>query len=145
MHKYIVNVHINKIDDNGNLTSEDFEYEFEASPLSLLEARRNAIMKAKDLISFFKDEMSEKEFLSFDEAEIKQFKGFNAYSISIILSTEDEPNTVVYGNDESEKLDWLESEYNYFKSSFNLVKSVKVSNETNDFEIIEEDSNFMLN
>jgi hypothetical protein len=145
MHKYIVNVHINKIDDNGNLTSEDFDYEFEASPLSLLEARRNAIIKAKDLISFFKDEMPEKEFLSFDEAEIKQFKGFNAYSISIILSTEDEPNTVVYGNDESEKLDWLESEYNYFKSSFNLVKSVKVSNETNDFEIIEEDSNFMLN
>ena len=144
MDKYIVNVHINKIDENGNFTSENFNYDFESGKLGLIEVRRSAIKKTKDLISFFEEEISENEFNSFDEAEKKQFKGFNSYSISIVLSTQDEPHTVVYGNDECERLDWLESEYQYFVNSNINVKSIKISNDENDFEIIEEDCYFML-
>jgi hypothetical protein len=144
MDKYIVNVHINKVDENKNSQSESFDYEFESEPLELIEARRKAIKKAKDLIEFFDNELPDSEFSTIEEAEKKSYKGYNSYSVSIILSTEDEPYNQVYGNDISEQLDWLEYEYQYFTNTHNIVKLMKVEYEMNNFEIIEEDSAFMM-
>lgn len=145
MDKYIVNVHINKVDENNNLQSESFDYEFESKPQELIESRRNALKKAKDLIEFFSNELPENEFSTIKEAELKSFKGYNSFSISIILSTDEEPYTQVYGNDSSEIFDWLEYESQYFINSDNNVPSLKIVFEDNNFEIIEEDSVFMSN
>lgn len=144
MDKYIVNVHINKVDENKNLQSESFDYEFESEPLELIEARRKAIQKAKDLIEFFDNELPDSEFSTIAEAEKKSFKGFNSYSISIILSHDSEPYNQVYGHDISEQFDWLEYEYKYFTKTYNPVKLMKVEFEGDNFEIIEEDAAFMM-
>lgn len=143
MDKYIVNVHINKVDENNNLQSESFDYEFESKPQELIECRRSAIEKAKDLIEFFSNELPENEFSTIKEAELKSFKGYNSFSISIILSTDKEPYNQVYGHDSSEMFDWLEYEYQYFIKTSNNVPLLKIKFEDNNFEIIEEDSVFM--
>ena len=144
MDKYIVNVYINKVDENGKMTSEDFDYEFECEPLKLIEARRNAIRKVRDLYDFFENELPENEFSTVEEAERKSYKGYNSYSVSIILSTKDEPYNQIYGNGDDEKLDWLEFEYHHYTNTNNIVKVMKIDTETDYFEIIEEDFIFML-
>jgi hypothetical protein len=144
MDKYIVNVHINKVDEKGKLTSENFDYEFESKPQELIEARRNAIKKVKDLFDFFENDLPKNEFSTVEEAEKKSYKGFNSYSISIILSTENEPYTQIYGNDDDEKLDWLEYEYQHYTNTHNIVKVMHIQSDTENFEIIEEDFTFMM-
>ncbi len=143
MEKYIVNVLINKHDEEGKIKSENFDYEFETTPLNFIEARRKAIAKAKDLKLFLENELPENEFLSFEDAQMKDIKDFNSYTISIFFETKDGDSTQIYYLDREEILDWLESEYKYYKSTYNIVRSLKVEYNNNEYVVIEEDFGFL--
>ncbi len=71
---YTVIVSINKVGKNGKSSNENFEYIFIDKGISLFEKRKQAIQKAKNLISFFK---GEPKFSLFSESEKKRFKNFN--------------------------------------------------------------------
>lgn len=142
--KYIVNVHVNKVDDLGKIESESFDYEFR-NELPIL-ARIEAIEKVKMLNSFFSDEQPEGyEFSSFSDAEKKNFKGFRSYSIHLNFVNEDGDFSPIYGCDKEEQLDWLEYEAQVFKDFPFESKYITVTNPNGEeIKVLENEFIFLL-
>lgn len=136
--KYIVNVHINKVDENNELISETYEYEFAAAPL--IASRQKAIGRAKVIINFFDNEMPEGAlFTSFDEVQAIDLKGYDSFSVSIILIDEENDfDTIIFGLDEEdEMIDFLQNEASYYLKNDHDVAMTEV-------EVIKEDLDFIL-
>jgi hypothetical protein len=148
MKKYIVNVHVNKVDDNKNKTSNEFDFEFCSN--NLIKDRKMAIMKAKKLLSNIDDLLEEDEvFSSFLEAKDKGFKNYNCFSITVNLVTGEEGDeyySPIFGADEEEKYDWLEYEAMIFKKDYEVVRFTKIENLSGEMiEVISSDLDFLLN
>ena len=142
--KYVVRVNIQKFDEKGKMNSENFEYIFkEKKPL---EARNKAIEKTKDLRTLFEDEMPEEShFSSFSEAELKEFKNYNSYSLELVfLSEENEWDNIIYGEEEN-KTESLLIEANYYMDNCDNCEFVEVEGEDGEFVyIMESHSQFLL-
>jgi hypothetical protein len=144
MPKYIVRVFILKMGKNGKSNSEDFEYEFDEK--LLIEARNKAISKTKDLLSLFENEMPEEsKFSTFNEAEIKGFKGFNTFTVELIFLLDDgDFEYPIYG-DEELIFESLEVEADYYRKNFENTKCIKIVNPDGDtIEILEANSEFFI-
>jgi hypothetical protein len=143
---YLVNVHINKQDDKGVNTDENFEYDFFDENLELIELRRRAIKKTRSLITFFDLEIEgDSKFSSFYEAEKQNFKNVNSYSITINF-VKDEDEDPIFGAEIEEAIDWLENEFNYYRDFLNYNKQRKVVNISgNTVSVLEEDFMFLIN
>lgn len=141
--KYVVSVYVLNVDKIGTSKSENCDYTFEEG--ELLEKRRGAIEKAQEIINSL--ENSDTIFSSPIEAQLKQFKNFNAYSIDIYLITEDEGEQYVYqiyGDDEI-VYEALEVEANIFKQEFEIIEYITIQNyEDEDAVVIEESIDFLL-
>lgn len=141
--KYLVLVSVQKVDGLGKCKIEDFEYTFEEG--TLLEKRRNAINKAKEMITFFEHEIpKEQGFSSFSEAEAKGFKNYNSYSIVIYLIKDEEYDYAIYG-DEELTFEALEVEAKYFiemNEAIDLIEIVTPEDEA--IQVLNEDINFFL-
>lgn len=140
--KYVVSVHVLKVDKDGNRKSKNTDYIFEES--TLLENRRKAILKAVEISNSYSQNQS---FSSPFEAKAKGFKNFKAYSVYINLIIEKngiEYDYTIYGNDEL-IYDSLEQEAFFFKKMFEIAKFTKVeNNEDETIEVIEENLFFIL-
>lgn len=141
--KYVVSVYVLNVDKIGKPECENWEYTFEEG--ELLEKRRGAIEKAQEIMNSL--ENSDTIFSSPIEAQLKQFKNFNAYSIDIYLITEDEGEEYVYqiyGDDEI-VYEALEVEANIFKQEFEIIEFIRIQNyEDEDTVVIEESIDFLL-
>lgn len=141
--KYVVCVHVLSVDKTGKPKSENWDYTFDEG--ELLEKRRCAIEKAQEIINSL--ENSDKIFSSPIEAQLKQFKNFNAYSIDIRLIIEDEGEEYdyqIYGDDEI-VYEALEVEAKFFKQEFEIIKFITIQNDENeDIVVIEESIDFLL-
>jgi hypothetical protein len=141
--KYVVFVHILNVDKIGKSKSESWNYTFDEG--ELLEKRRNAIEKAQEIINSL--ENSDRIFSSPIEAQLKQFKDFNAYSIDIRLIIEvegQEYDYQIYGDEEIIH-EALEVEANFFKQEFEITKFITIQNYDNEETIvIEESLDFLL-
>lgn len=141
--KYVVSVYVLNVDKIGKPECENWEYTFEEG--ELLEKRRGAIEKAQEIMNSL--ENSDTIFSSPIEAQLKQFKNFNAYSIDIYLITEDEGEEYVYqiyGDDEI-VYEALEVEANIFKQEFEIIEFITIQNyEDEDTVVIEESIDFLL-
>jgi hypothetical protein len=141
--KYVVCVHVLSVDKTGKPKSENLDYTFDEG--ELLEKRRCAIEKAQEIINSL--ENSDKIFSSPIEAQLKQFKNFNAYSIDIRLIIEDEGEEYdyqIYGDDEI-VYEALEVEAKFFKQEFEIIKFITIQNDENeDIVVIEESIDFLL-
>lgn len=143
MNKYVVDVLISKFDENSKSNGESIEYTFDSG--NLIEDRKNAIKKAKELIiSFDKKLIDGKPFSSFEEAQCLGFKNFNCYSISIYLKNED-GESPIYGTGDDEQYDWLEYEANIFREEYPNMEFVQIENPAGDLiDVIETDLYFLL-
>lgn len=140
--KYVVCVNVLSVDKRGTSKSENCDYTFDEG--ELLEKRRGAIEKAQEIINSL--ENSDKIFSSPIEAQFKQFKNFNAYSIDIYFITEEEEEYVyqIYGDDEIVH-EALEVEANFFKQEFEITKFITIQNYDNEETVvIEESLDFLL-
>lgn len=141
--KYVVSVYVLNVDKIGKPECENWEYTFEEG--ELLEKRRGAIEKAQEIMNSL--ENSDTIFSSPIEAQLKQFKNFNAYCIDIYLITEDEGEEYVYqiyGDDEI-IYEALEVEANIFKQEFEIIEYITIQNyEDEDTVVIEESIDFLL-
>lgn len=141
--KYVVCVHVISVDKTGKSKSENCDYNFDEGVL--LEKRRCAIEKAQEIINSL--ENSDKIFSSPIEAQLKQFKNFNAYSIDIHFIIEDEGKEYdyqIYGDDEI-VYEALEVEAKFFKKEFEITKFITIQNyEDEDVVVMEESLDFLL-
>ena len=141
--KYVVSVYVLNVDKIGKPECENWEYTFEEG--ELLEKRRGAIEKAQEIMNSL--ENSDTIFSSPIEAQLKQFKNFNAYCIDIYLITVDEGEEYVYqiyGDDEI-IYEALEVEANIFKQEFEIIEYITIQNyEDEDTVVIEESIDFLL-
>lgn len=141
--KYVVSVHVLSVDKTGKSKSENWDYTFDEG--ELLEKRRVAIEKAKEVIDTF--ENMDEIFSSPIEAQLKEFKDFNAYiiEISLVIQVEvEEYDYQIYGDDEI-VYEALEAEAKFFEEEFEITKFITIQNyENEDIEVIEESLDFLL-
>jgi len=140
--KYVVSIHILKVDKKGNRKNENLEYIFDEG--ELLEKRKSAIEKAQEIMHSYDNDES---FSSPSEAHAKSFKNFKSYSIDIYLVIEDEGEQYdyhIYG-DEEILYEALEAEAKFFKKEFEITKLIKIDDyEDEEVEVIEESLGFFL-
>jgi len=141
--KYVVSVHILKVDKKGNHKNENLEYIFDEG--GLLEKRKSAIEKAQEIMNSFDNDES---FSSPSEAHAKKFKNFKAYSIDVYLIIEDEGvqyDYHLYGDEEIIH-ESLEVEAKLFKKELEITKFIKIQdNEGEEIDVIEESLGFFFN
>ena len=140
--KYVVSVHILKVDKNGNRKNENLEYIFDEG--ELLEKRKSAIKKAQEIMNSYDNDES---FSSPSEAHTKKFKNFKAYSIDVYLIIEDEGEQYDYHlyGDEEIVHESLEVEANFLKKEFEITKFIKIQdNEGQVIDVIEENLGFFF-
>lgn len=140
--KYVVSLHILKMDKNGNCKSENLDYTFDEG--QLLEKRRSAIEKAQEITDAFNHDES---FSSPSEAAFKGFRDFEAYSVDIYLIIEDEGEEYDYNiyGDEELVFESLEVEAKFFKKECEIAKFIKIQDsEDETIEVIEENLYFLL-
>lgn len=141
--KYVVSVHILKVDKNGNRKNENLEYIFDEG--ELLEKRKSAIKKAQEIMNSYDNDES---FSSPSEAHAKKFKNFKAYTIDVYLIIEDEGEQYDYHlyGDEEIVHESLEVEAKFFKKEFEITKFIKIQdNEGEEIDVIEENLGFFFN
>jgi hypothetical protein len=144
MIKYIVNVHVNKFNKKGKVTSEEHNYEFSSG--NLAKDRKKAIKKAKKLIENSEDLLSKGEkFFSPLEAKLKGYRNFNCYSLTVNLVEDEDEWTTIFGDLEDERFDWLQYEAQVFKENFVIAKFTEIENEEGEFiEVLSDDLDFVL-
>lgn len=147
MKKYIVCLNVIKVDSNKNNVGQEYIYEFASE--NLIKDRKKAIKKAKAILANVDSFLSEGEVFSrYFQAHLNGFKNFNCFSLTIELVTNDgewEDNTPIYGADEHEKIDWLESEAHVFIASGLDVKFTQTENGDGDLvEVLLNDLDFLL-
>jgi len=142
MKTYIVKVNILKGDEKGTISSENLEYSFN-KPL-MIESRKLAIAKAKEIIHSFDNEMPEGEkFDYFLTAQLRGFKNFKSYSLDIIFLTE-EDQYHIYGEEEN-MIEELTGEASYYYLNGECEDLIEVENDEEEFvEILESDNDFFL-
>lgn len=143
MSHYSVNLHITKVDGNGKRANQSQDFEFDSD--NLIENRRNAIKKAKEILNTLEDYLPKGErFSSYWEAERLNFKNFNCFSLTIYLHYDGE-DTPIFGGDEEEKFQALEYEAQLFEIEHPDMKLVTTEDfDGEEVEVIEEDLAFLI-
>jgi hypothetical protein len=141
MEKYIVRVYILKSNKNGKMDSQDFEYSFQDPKLII--ARNNAIAKVKELEYSFSNESTIKnKFSSPLEAQMKDFKNFNAYSIELSFVPEKDFEYQIYGEEEL-TIESLEVEARYYDGNNQSICEIEDLN-GEIVEVLQSDLEFLL-
>lgn len=144
MEKYIVNIHISKFDKKGIVTSEEHDYEFSSG--NLVKDRKKAIKKAKKLIANIDDFLPEGEvFSSPYEAELKGYRNFNCFILTLNLVNEEGDCYLLFGEGIEERLDGLQYEAQVFRRNSLDVDYTTLEIEDGEFiEVLEDDLYFIL-
>jgi len=143
MEKYIVKVDILKADKNGKKSSEHLEFPFKES--TMIESRKSAIKKAKEIIHSYEYDMPKsEEFDSFLIAQLRGFKNFKAYSLDIIFTTENGAEYQIYGEEEIMVEELVgEASYYYKNKDYQDFTYIEISEE--DYVVVlESDIDFFL-
>lgn len=140
---YKIDVFLQKIDDKGKVQRKNYTYIFEKKEVPLYQMRNEAIQKAKNLISFFENEMhTDVRFGLFNEAEIKKFKNFISYTLTVIFVHEGNED-IIYGGNGENSFEWLESEAKYYKENEEIVEMMTIANYEGDkIEVIKSNIEF---
>lgn len=156
--EYIVNVFIFKSNENGDNETEEFNYNFKVENNNVIQARRNAIERSKELLDFFNNESD--SFSSPNEASFKNYENYNAFSINIILKIGDD-EIEISGNERVDNIENLYFEYRLLKNNGYEFDSINLNKSKNDniksifkfyedvlidnYTILEEDYEFLIN
>jgi len=143
MKKYIVTVNIMSANEKGIRTSKSFDYTFQEK--DFINARNKAISKVKELEEEFL--FGDVKYDSFLEAQLKNFKNFNAYSINMLFVPNEDWDYCLYGEDEEQTIEALQSEvYHYADEAGIPLAEIDYEDGEWDFvEVIESDLEFFLN
>lgn len=145
MKHYKVTVNILTADEKGEKTSKDFEYTFQnEKPLI---ARNKAIAKIQELEEEFM--YGKEQYDSFIMAQLKDFKSFKAYSINLYFVDNNGWESCLYGEDEEETIQALQSEV-YHYAEENNIGLIEMEYEDEDGEwdwyyAIEDDIDLFIN
>lgn len=138
--KYKVDVFVLKMNKEGNSKSESFDFNFEGE--NLMEQRKTAIAKVKELESFFNNDMTTgSEFSTPLEAKFKDFKNFKAYTIDLFFVNDDEDEYQLYAEPEL-TYEALEVEASYYEDNYARIEVE--SPEGYDVEVLQDDLDFFL-
>ncbi|EPR73445.1 hypothetical protein ADIWIN_1475 [Winogradskyella psychrotolerans RS-3] len=143
MIKYIVQVNTTKVNAKGKRDSKIFDFTFqEESPI---DSRKKAIAKVLELEDEFL--YGEVKYESFFEANMKDFKNFNAYSINIFFVNSDGCEYCLYGEDEEQTIEALQAEVYHFAEEDNIVLTdIEYADGEWDFvNVIEMNLDFLIN
>ena len=138
---YKVTVNIITIDEKGKSKSKDFDYTYEnENPII---ARNQAIEKVKEIEFDFEKE----KFDSFFEAQLKGFKNVKTYSINLMFLPDNGFGGCLYGEDEEETIQALESEvYHYAEEDGIPLTEIEYEDEEWEYvEVIEHNLDFFIN
>ncbi len=91
--EYIVHIHINIVNDEGKMDHQSFNKIFNST--NILENRRDAIEYYLDQSNFFLNH-PKIDFSSPIEAEIKNYRDFKSFSITLEISDNDENYILIH-------------------------------------------------
>ena len=139
--KYEVNLHTHSVDKVGERTNNNQIFTFENE--DILEARRAAIAKAKELEDEFTNDT---KFVPSYVAAVRGYLDYSAYSLIITLHypfVNGTETVDIFGGEEEEQLEWLEHEATIIEDYADIELTV-IYDDGESYEIIEEDSEFLL-
>lgn len=123
---YRVDVFVLKVIENDHREKESFDYKHTNEDIQLIQLRNEAIVKAKDLISFFENELHDTRLLSTSKAEIRKMNDYCSYSLQIFFYHDDK-ECVIYGGEIDKIFDCLTSEADYYKRTLENVDMTTIT------------------
>lgn len=139
---YRVDVFVLKVIENDHRERESFDYKHTNEDIQLIQLRNEAIEKAKDLISFFENELHDTRLLSISKAEITKMNDYSSYSLQIFFY-HDGTECAIYGGEINEIFDCLTSEANYYKRTMENAEMTIITTPTGEeIEVIKSNIEF---
>lgn len=126
---YRVDIFVLKVVENNNREKETFDFSFNNNDIKLIQLRNEAIEKAKNMISFFENELHDTRLLSISKTEIKKLKDYSSYSLQIVFYYDD-TECIIYGGEIDKNFDCLKLEGNYYKSCVQDVEMTTITTPT---------------
>ena len=141
MIKYTVNVQVNKISEDGNVSRI-----YTIDSTNPLDARRTALKKAKSLVSFFESKSDANAvFASFTKTEKNAYNDFTSYSVSVSFWNGDLESEIYGCDDEQTQLDNLSNEAVGFQNhNIDVELEGLLDDDGETIEVLAEDLNFLM-